>query len=35
MSRLTRSDLIVAALIATALLFGTLGFAGFRRTDIG
>ena len=29
MSRLTRSDLIVAALVATALLFGTLGFAGF------
>src|ERR1700761_3808200 len=29
MSRLTRSDLIVAALIAAALLFGALGFAGF------
>ncbi len=29
MSRLTRSDLIVAAFIAAALLFGTLGFAGF------
>jgi hypothetical protein len=29
MSRLNRSDLIVAALVAAALLFGTLGFAGF------
>ncbi len=29
MSRLTRSDLIVAAFIAAALLFGGLGFAGF------
>jgi hypothetical protein len=29
MSRLTRSDLIVAALIAAAILFGALGFAGF------
>jgi ABC-type uncharacterized transport system len=28
MARLNRSDLIVAALIATALLFGALGFAG-------
>src|SRR5690349_13808549 len=27
--RLTRSDLIVAALIAAAFLFGALGFAGF------
>jgi ABC-type uncharacterized transport system len=29
MSRLNRSDLIVAALIAAALAFGALGFAGF------
>jgi hypothetical protein len=29
MSRFTRSDLVVAALIAAALLFGALGFAGF------
>lgn len=29
MSRFTRSDMIVAALIAAALLFGALGFAGF------
>jgi len=29
MSRLARSDLVVAALIAAALLFGALGFAGF------
>ena len=29
MLRLNRSDLIVAALIAAALLFGALGFAGF------
>jgi hypothetical protein len=29
MSRLNRSDLVVAALIAAAFLFGTLGFAGF------
>ena len=29
MSRLTRFDLVVAALIAAAILFGALGFAGF------
>ena len=29
MSRFTRSDLVVAALIAVAILFGALGFAGF------
>src|SRR3954471_3697814 len=29
MSRFTRSDLIVAALMAAAILFGALGFAGF------
>ena len=29
MSRFTRSDLVVAALIAAAILFGALGFAGF------
>jgi hypothetical protein len=29
MSRLARSDLVVAALIAAAVLFGALGFAGF------
>jgi hypothetical protein len=29
MARLTRFDLIVAALIAAAILFGALGFAGF------
>jgi ABC-type uncharacterized transport system len=29
MSRFTRSDLIIAALIAAAFLFGALGFAGF------
>jgi hypothetical protein len=29
MSRFSRSDLVVAALIAAAVLFGTLGFAGF------
>jgi hypothetical protein len=31
MLRLSRSDLIVAALIAAALLFGALGFAGFGQ----
>jgi ABC-type uncharacterized transport system len=36
MARLTRSDLIVAALIAAALLLGALGFAGFggRNSNI-
>jgi hypothetical protein len=29
MSRFTRSDLMIAALIAMAILFGALGFAGF------
>jgi hypothetical protein len=29
MSRFSRSDLVVAALIAAAVLFGTLGFAGY------
>src|SRR3954470_13399703 len=29
MSRFTRSDLIVAALMAAAILFGALGFTGF------
>jgi ABC-type uncharacterized transport system len=29
MSRFSRSDLIVAALVAAAILFGALGFAGF------
>lgn len=31
MSRLTRSDLLVAALIAAAILFGVLGSAGFGK----
>ncbi|KWV49315.1 hypothetical protein AS156_16405 [Bradyrhizobium macuxiense] len=31
MSRLNRSDLIVAALVAAALLFGALGFAGIGQ----
>jgi hypothetical protein len=31
MSRIARSDLVLAALIAAAILFGALGFAGFEE----